>query len=118
MPSGSTSPVTRPNSVSTPTCPVGIDVVEAINRMNTTTTPTMVKNRDFKPLKFGIPGFPPPKLNSTFAIKFSFGSFERAAQHFVASHLTSHFYPVLPYLIILSSFSLDTLSLPEQNPGH
>jgi hypothetical protein len=43
-------------------------VVEAINRIKTTTTTTMVRNLDLSPLKFGIPGLPPPNENSTFAI--------------------------------------------------
>src|SRR5882672_503025 len=33
IPSGNVCPVTRPKSVSTPTCPVGIEVVLAINKM-------------------------------------------------------------------------------------
>src|SRR5713226_404160 len=36
MPSSSTTPVTRPNSVNTPTCPVGTEVTEDHNRMNST----------------------------------------------------------------------------------
>jgi len=43
--------------------------------LNNRNNGTIVKIADFNPAKFGIPGFPPPKLNSTFAINFSFGTF-------------------------------------------
>src|SRR3989442_169382 len=42
MPSSSTSPVTLPNSVSTPTCPVGTEVTEDHSRMSSTIPPTIL----------------------------------------------------------------------------
>jgi hypothetical protein len=48
-----------------------MDTVDASNKTKTTTAITILKNLDFNAPKFGIPGFPPPKLNSTFAINAS-----------------------------------------------
>src|SRR2546426_12679551 len=42
MPSSSTSLVTLPNSVSTPTCPVGTEVTEDHSRMSSTIPPTIL----------------------------------------------------------------------------
>src|SRR5882672_8901581 len=63
IPSGSVSPVTRPNSVSTPTFPVGMDVVLAINRMITSTRMANCNILFPAPPKFilGIPS--PPRSN-------------------------------------------------------
>src|SRR6266481_2895191 len=63
IPSGSVSPVTRPNSVSTPTFPVGMDVVLAINRMITSTRIANCNILFPAPPKFilGIPS--PPRSN-------------------------------------------------------
>src|SRR6267378_1346285 len=60
IPSGRVSPVTRPNRVSTPTFPVGIELVLAINRMITSTTIAICNNFFPAPPKLGIPGIPPP----------------------------------------------------------
>src|SRR5256885_13782357 len=61
MPSGKVSPVTRPNSVSTPTWPVGTDVVLHSSSNNTNTATAMRKIREPASLKFGIEGIEPPR---------------------------------------------------------
>src|SRR6267378_541778 len=60
MPSGSVSPVTRPNSVSTPTLPVGIDVVLHSKINMTKTTAASRKIREPAKRKLGIDGIEPP----------------------------------------------------------
>src|SRR5260370_19882787 len=45
MPSPRTSPVTRPNRVSTPTFPVGMEVVLENSRISSKTAPTSRRNR-------------------------------------------------------------------------
>src|SRR2546426_2773455 len=60
IPSGSVSPVTRPNSVSTPTFPVGIEVVLASTRIITSTRIASCNILFPAPRKFGIAGNPPP----------------------------------------------------------
>src|SRR5690242_4138286 len=60
MPSGSASPVTLPKRVSTPTWPVGIDVVEASRRIRTTMATPIWTMRFISPPSPGRDGSPPP----------------------------------------------------------
>src|SRR5260370_33750781 len=64
MPSPSTSPVTLPNRVSTPTFPVGIDVVLEKSRINSRIATTMRRKRFLNPEKFGMARSEPPKSKS------------------------------------------------------
>src|SRR3979490_3376029 len=61
MPSGSVSPVTRPKRVSTPTLPVGIEVVLQTNSNKTKIASPRRRIRDPASRKFGIDGIEPPK---------------------------------------------------------
>src|ERR1700738_5531856 len=61
MPSGSVSPVTRPKRVSTPTLPVGIEVVLQSNSNKTKIASPRRTIRDPASRKFGIDGIEPPK---------------------------------------------------------
>src|SRR5437588_8029941 len=61
MPSGSVSPVTLPKSVNTPTFPVGMDVVLAINKIKIAMTAAIRKIREPNPLKLGMAGNEDPK---------------------------------------------------------
>src|SRR5882762_8908862 len=63
IPSGSVSPVTRPNSVNTPTFPVGIDVVLAISRMITSTRMASCNILFPDPLKLILGNPSPPRSN-------------------------------------------------------
>src|ERR1051326_735067 len=60
MPSPSTSPVTLPKSVKTPTWPVGIEVVLANSTINSTIAPPTLNARALNPAKFGIAFSEPP----------------------------------------------------------
>src|SRR5258708_29499333 len=64
MPSPSTSPVTLPNRVSTPTFPVGIEVVLEKSRINSRIATMMRRKRFLKPEKFGMARSEPPKSKS------------------------------------------------------
>src|SRR6267378_1887357 len=63
IPSGSVSPVTRPNSVNTPTFPVGIEVVLAISRMITSTRIASCNILFPAPLKLILGNPSPPRSN-------------------------------------------------------
>src|SRR6266478_9406981 len=54
MPSLSVSPVTLPKRVSTPTCPVGTEVMLENSRINSSPATMIDKNRPFRLLKPGI----------------------------------------------------------------
>src|ERR1700732_1854343 len=62
MPSPSVSPVTRPKSVSTPTFPVGIEVVLHSNRSTTRIERPQRRILAPAPRKLGISGIDPPKF--------------------------------------------------------
>src|SRR5258705_6453270 len=118
IPSGNTSPVTLPNSVKTPTWPVGMDVVDANNRMSSTTTPTIVRNLDFNAPRFGMTGFPPPKLNSTLAMNsslrylgFAGGAFLGLPSYVPRGRTAT----APPYLV---AFSLDSAHKRQHNLRH
>ena len=64
MPSPSVSPVTRPNSVSTPTFPVGIEVVLHNSRSTTRITTPHRKILGPAPRKLGISGIDPRELSA------------------------------------------------------
>src|SRR5256885_4795037 len=68
MPSPSVSPVTRPNSVSTPTLPVGIEVT-LHNKRSTTITPATIRKKP-EARKLGMAGmlmvFPLRELSDNF----------------------------------------------------
>src|SRR3981189_1643036 len=118
IPSGKTSPVTLPNSVKTPTWPVGMDVVDVNSRMSSATTPTTFRNLDFNAPRFGMTGFPPPKLNSTLAMNSSVRYLGFAFGAFLICHLTSRggrTATVPPYLVV---FSLDTTDERQHNARH
>src|ERR1700736_4698108 len=61
MPSASVSPVTLPNNVSTPTFPVGIEVVLHHNSNKITIASAIRRNLEPANRKFGIAGIEPPK---------------------------------------------------------
>src|ERR1700676_1716645 len=114
MPSGSVSPVTRPNSVSTPTLPVGIEVVLHSNSSSTTMATAICKMREPASRIFGIccidpqKSAPPPLV--TFAI---------AASCFSPDLRHRMYHPRLAtppqYLVV---FSLDTTARLRHNPRH
>src|SRR5205807_10550110 len=95
-PSGSVSPVTRPNSVSTPTFPVGMEVVLAINTMMTTTNIPSCNILLPAPPRFGIDGNPPPRSNLVVV-----GIFSPSAAHSLGNRVAQ------PLLLIRRKRTLD-----------
>src|SRR6266702_852153 len=99
MPSGSVSPVTRPNSVNTPTFPVGIDVVLASSRIITSARIASCNILFPAPLKLILGNPSPPNSNLVgfgifpSVLRLIHMRFEPRHRHFI---ITQHGQPRFP----------------------